>query len=38
MPTLYAKYNVPQDRQATFASNVNAIPILAITLGAGVSG
>lgn len=38
MPTLIAKYNIPPDKEASFESNVNAIPILAVTLGAGVSG
>jgi MFS family permease len=38
MPTLYLKYNVPPDREASFQSNINAIPILAVTFGAGVSG
>lgn len=38
MPTLYLKYNVPLEKEASFQSNINAIPILAVTLGAGVSG
>jgi len=38
MPALLLKYNVQPDKEARFESNINAIPILAVTIGAGVSG
>jgi hypothetical protein len=38
MPALLLKYNISADEEANFESVVNATPILAVTLGAGISG